>query len=161
MTMLRSTSPLSARWLGAVVAIGITGCTPSAQSQQTVVLKPGQDLAAAVDRAPEGTRFRLEPGVYRQQTIRPKDRQEFVGQEGAILNGAMVLERWKDDAGVWRHEGLPEPLDFRGECSDGRELCGHREDLFVNAQLYQRVEFLDRSGPGEMVLRRPHGLPGR
>jgi len=35
-------------------------------------LTPGQNLEAIVAHAPEGTRFRFEPGIYRQQTIRPK-----------------------------------------------------------------------------------------
>jgi hypothetical protein len=131
-----------------VAVIGITGCATAAQSQQTIVLKPGQDLGAVVGHAPEGTRFLLEPGIYRQQTIRPKDRQEFIGQNGTILSGAMVLGSWTNDAGLWRHEGLPEPLQFRGQCRDGGELCGHREDLFVDGQLYRRVDSLDRLGPG-------------
>ena len=99
--------------------------------------------------APEGTRFLFEPGLYRQQTIRPKNRQEFIGQEGAILSGAMVLASWTEHSGIWQHEGLPEPLHLRGECDDGRELCRQREDLFVNGRLYQRVAFLEDLGPGE------------
>jgi parallel beta-helix repeat protein len=132
----------------AVAILGITGCSPPAQSQQTIVLSPGQNLAAIVAHAPEGTRFLFEPGIYRQQMIRPKNRQEFIGQEGAILSGAMVLASWTDYSGLWKHEGLPEPLDFRGECDDGRDLCGHREDLFVDGRLYKRVEFLEELGSG-------------
>ena len=87
--------------------------------------------------APEGTQFRLEPGIYRQQTIRPKNRQKFNGQDGVILTGAMVLESWTNAAGIWKQEGLPGPLPFHGECEDGGELCRFREDLFVNDRLYQ------------------------
>ena len=91
--MLRETSRPCSLWRGAVTAIGIAGCSPSGHSQQTIVLTPGQDLEVMVAHAPEGTRFRFEPGIYRQQTIRPKNRQEFIGQEGVILSGAMVLDR--------------------------------------------------------------------
>jgi len=65
-----------------------------------------------------------------------------------ILSGAMVLESWTNESGLWKHEGLPEPLHFRGECDDDRDLCGHREDLFFNGRLYHRVESLDDLGPG-------------
>jgi parallel beta-helix repeat protein len=146
--MLRAMSGPSGLWLGAVATIGITGCAPAAQSQQTIVLKPGQDLESIVAHAPEGTRFLFEPGIYRQQTIGPKNRQEFIGQGGAILSGAMVLANWTEDSGRWRHEGLPEALPFKGECADGRALCAHREDLFFNGRLYQRVELIDHLAPG-------------
>jgi hypothetical protein len=66
--MLRSTPRSRGLWLGAVTTLGITGCSPSAQGQQTIVLKPGQNLEAIVAHAPEGTRFRFEPGIYREQT---------------------------------------------------------------------------------------------
>jgi parallel beta-helix repeat protein len=145
--MLRVTSRPTVLWLGALVVIGSTGCVPSAQSQQTIVLKPGDNLEAIVAHAPEGTVFRFEPGTYRQQTIRPKNRQKFIGQDGVILSGAMVLESWTRESGLWKHDALPEPLDFRGECADGTDLCGHREDLFLNGQLYRRVESLDELGP--------------
>ena len=86
------------------------GCVESAQSRQTVVLKPGQDIAAIAAGSPEGTQFRFEPGVYRQQAIRPRDRQRFVGQPGVILNGAMELTAWTAEAGLWQSEQLPPPL---------------------------------------------------
>lgn len=146
--MLRAISESGIPWLRVAAVIGITGCSPGAQGQQTVVLRPGHNLEAIVAHSPEGTRFLFEPGVYRQQTIRPNNRQEFIGKEGAILSGAIVLGSWTDGSGLWKHEGLPEPLSFRGECADGRDLCGYREDLFVNGQLYQRVEFLEDLGPG-------------
>ena len=145
--MPRATSRPSGLWLGAVATIGITGCTVAAQSQQTVVLKPGQNLQAVVAHAPERTRFLFEPGIYRQQTIRPKSRQEFIGQEGAILSGAMVLASWTNHSGLWVHEGLPRPLRFHGECEDGGQLCQFREDLFIDDRVYTRVENLDDLPP--------------
>ena len=99
-------------------------------------------------RAPEGARFVFEPGVYRQQTIYPKDRQQFIGQDGVVLNGAMALTAWTNVAGLWQTDGLPKPLDFHGDCEDDRQLCNRREDLFVNGRLYQRRPALARPGLG-------------
>jgi hypothetical protein len=146
--MLTVTSRSGILWLVALAVIVSTSCVLSAQQNRAVVLKPGQNLEAIVARSPEGTRFHFEPGVYRQQTIYPKSGQKFIGQDGVILSGAMELNSWTNESGLWKHEGLPDPLHFRGECDDGRDLCGPREDLFFNGRLYQRVEFLDDLGPG-------------
>ncbi len=146
--MLRFRSRTRGQWLGVAAAIWITGCAPPAQGRQTIVVRPGQNLATIVADAPEGTRFLFEPGIYRQQTIRPKNRQEFIGQDGTILNGAMVLADWTNEAGVWKHEDLPDPLPFRGYCRDGTDLCKHREDLFFNGRLYHRVDSRGDLGPG-------------
>lgn len=146
--MRRAMSGMRDLLLGASAVVGLVGCGPSAQSEETLVVKPGQDLQAIVAHAPEGTRFRLEPGIYRQQTVRPKDRQEFIGQEGTILNGAMVLASWTRESGFWVHAGLPEPMHARGECADGTDLCTYREDLFLDGRLYKRVGSLDDLAPG-------------
>jgi hypothetical protein len=131
-----------------VVVIVSASCVLSAQSPHAVLVKPGQDLQEIVENAPEGTRFRFEPGVYRQQTIYPKNQQEFIGRDGVLLSGAMELRNWTDESGRWQHEDLPDSLPFHGECEDGGHLCKLREDLFVNGRLYERVASLDELGPG-------------
>ncbi|HZD52646.1 MAG TPA: right-handed parallel beta-helix repeat-containing protein, partial [Woeseiaceae bacterium] len=146
--MLRMFSIREILWLAAAGVIGSTGCVQSAQNPPTVVVLPGQNIQEVVDASPAGTRFLFQPGIYRQQTIRPKDRQQFIGQEGVILNGAMELKSWTEQAGLWQHEGLPDPLRFHGKCDDGGELCLFREDLFVNGRPYRRVASLADLGPG-------------
>jgi Right handed beta helix region len=147
--MLRMMSRERIAWLVALTIIFSAGCVLSAQSPQTVVVKPGQDIQEMVANSPEGTRFRLEPGVYRQQTIYPQDRQEFIGQEGVILSGAMELRSWTKESGLWKHEDLPHPLPSHGECENGWELCRLREDLFIDGRLYERVASLDELGSGQ------------
>ena len=45
-----------------------------------------------VDKYPEGgTTFILEAGVYRMQSVIPNDGDIFVGENGAVMNGAMLL----------------------------------------------------------------------
>jgi Right handed beta helix region len=124
-----------------------TGCVLSAQQQRTVVLEPGQDIQEIVENSPQGTRFRFEPGIYRRQAIKPKDRQEFIGQDGVILSGAMELRNWTKKSGFWKSKRLPRPLRSHGECEDGGDLCLHREDLFFNGRLYKRVESMDELRP--------------
>ena len=60
-----------------------------------------------------------------------------------ILSGATELDKWTKEAGFWRADGLPVPLPLHGECAAGRDLCTHREDLFFNGRLYERVKSLD------------------
>ena len=148
--MLRVTSKRRILRLAALAVIGGTGCVPSAQSEQSVVLKPGQNLEAIVAQAPEGMRFQFEPGIYRQQTIRPKNRQEFIGQDGTILSGAMELKAWQKRSGFWHTKNtLPRPLPSDDDvCASGRDLCHFREDLFFDGRLYERVGSLDDLAPG-------------
>jgi len=91
-------------------------CAPAAIGRQKraefdqIVLRPGHDIQQAIDSHPEGTNFVLTPGIYRQQSFTPKNRQRFVGQTGAILNGALQLTQWRFDGAFWRHDDLPKPL---------------------------------------------------
>jgi hypothetical protein len=135
-------------WLVAIAHVVSSGSAVSAHEQETVVLRPGQNIQAIVERSLEGTRFVFEPGTYRHQAIYPKNRQEFIGQEGVILSGAIELTTWSSKQGVWTADGLPRPLPFHGECEDGGDLCKFQEDLFVNGRLFERAGSLDELGPG-------------
>jgi parallel beta-helix repeat protein len=136
-------------WVGgSAAALVDSGGALSAPQPPEINLSPGQDIQAIVEDAPKGTRFLFEPGIYRQQTIHPKDQQEFVGQHGVILSGAMKLRTWTKTSTFWRSELLPPPLPFHGECEDGQDLCKRREDLFVSGRLYQRVDAFDDMASG-------------
>lgn len=126
-----------------LLALVLTNCGNTA----TVTLWPGDDIQEAVDLAPEGAMFILETGVYRQQKVSPKDGQRFIGKDGAVLNGAMVLSDWQNDGIYWIQSGLRAPLRPRGSCQGQAKLCMHREDLFVDGKLFQRVASLDKLGP--------------
>lgn len=71
-----------------------------------VVLQPGDDLQAAVDANPEGTVFRLEPGTYRQQSLRPKSYQVFIGSRSedgerlSVLDGEGITAEAFDGLGA-------------------------------------------------------------
>lgn len=133
--------------LVALLAPQVAGCAQAAGAPETVVARPGDDLAALTAGAPEGTRFLLEPGLYRRQTIRPRNRQELIGKSGAVLSGAMELGSWTSRPPWWVAGNLPRALPFHGECAAGRDLCSRREDLFVDGRLYRRVASLDELGP--------------
>ena len=146
--MIRTTARANASWLAGLALCAGGAWALSAEDDGTVVLRPGQDFQAIVAGSPEGTRFELEPGIYRRHTIHPKSRQKFVGRGEVILSGAMELSDWSREGEFWRSQRLPPPLPFHGECLEGRELCTAREDLFFNDRVYQRVGSLEDLGPG-------------
>jgi hypothetical protein len=142
-----------------VATVAGSGCALSAQENADVFLAPGEDVQEILESSPEGTRFHFEPGIYRQQTIHPKDRQEFIGQDGVVLSGAIVLANWKKftrpktavaepSSGLWVTEGLPPAVEGGGKCMEGRNFCNWTEDLFFGDRPYERVGDLDELGPG-------------
>jgi parallel beta-helix repeat protein len=138
-------SRLLVLWFAALAVSVSAGC--ETRGDGPVTLEPGQDLQGIAASSPEGTRFYFRPGVYREQIIYPRNRQEFIGQGGVILNGAMELKNWRKQDRFWVAEGLPPPLGSHGNCKKERELCAFPEDLFVDNQVYERVGSLDRLGP--------------
>jgi parallel beta-helix repeat protein len=52
-----------------------------------IVIQPGANIQAIVDSKPAGSTFYLTAGVYRSQTIQPRNGDKFIGQAGAVLTG--------------------------------------------------------------------------
>src|SRR5947208_2089944 len=63
---------------------------------QTVTLNPGDDIQAAVDANPEGTKFILNAGVYHTASVIPKDYDQFIGNPArqAVLSGSTVVNNF-------------------------------------------------------------------
>ncbi len=104
-----------------------------------VQVTPQSELREIVARSPENTVFSFAPGVYRGIYIEPKNGQRFVGKDGVVLTGAMILDKWSRDGDFWVAEGLPEQLQPHGGCLKESPGCRFREDLFVNDQVFKRV----------------------
>jgi parallel beta-helix repeat protein len=61
----------------------------------TVTLSPITDIQTAVNSNPPGTAFLLLHGVYRAMSVTaPKNGDSFIGQSGAVLDGAKLLSGW-------------------------------------------------------------------
>lgn len=113
----------------------------ASKAEQTVIvnLKPGDRIAEIVADAPAGTTFNLAPGVYRYQSVQPKDRQKFIGKGDVVLNGATVLTDWQLNDGLWVAVWAEPRRHPSGSCRKEAPLCSHREDLFVDGIVYQKV----------------------
>ena len=53
-------------------------------------IHPGTPIQQVVNQNPAGTRFVLKAGIHTRQTVTPKDRMEFRGEPGAVLDGQDV-----------------------------------------------------------------------
>lgn len=60
--------------------------------QGDVVIEPGESIQAAVNSHGEGTVFIIAAGVHQNQTVSPKQMQQFIGEPGAILDGGGTTE---------------------------------------------------------------------
>ncbi len=68
------------------IAVTVTG------PGEEIRVRPGDDLQTLVSRSPAGTTFRLMAGVYRRQSITPRDGMTFVGEPGTVLDGELITE---------------------------------------------------------------------
>jgi hypothetical protein len=95
---------------------------PSKAQAVTVTLSPGANIQSAVDKNNNGTKFILQPGVYRMQSVVPKPGDIFTGQTGADLNGSKVLTNWVQKGTYWTSSGAPALNSPHGDssqfCSD-------------------------------------------
>ena len=63
----------------------------------TVSLYPSSNIQTVINAKPAGTTYELTAGVYRMQTITPKDGDTFIGQGAAVLNGSRLATRFSQE----------------------------------------------------------------
>ena len=130
--------------------LGLLITSTSQVESSAIAIKPGDDVAKIVKRAPAGTTFHLHPGLYRMQYARPKNGQKFIAKGEVVFNGATILSGWRNVDGFWVARGPEKRQPPSGRCLAKTPLCGHNEDLFVNGIVYLRVASLSDVGPGKM-----------
>ena len=116
----------------------------SAQAAQaTVTLSPGADVQKAVTAAPAGTAFVLKPGIYRMQSVQPKNNDTFSGSGTVVFDGAEVLSftEGAGGSGVWVANAAP-VAETRGVCDATHPLCMQDRDLFIDSVLQTPVASL-------------------
>src|SRR5579872_5446810 len=137
----------------AMVLCVMLGAAPPADAA-SVTLSPGANIQSAVNSNPAGTTFVLQAGVYHWQGVTsPKNGDSFIGQAGAIMDGAEVLTGWTQVSinGVlyWTTAGgTPKPTPSCGAtplsacCDPGYPGCAYVQNLYVNDVEYQHVTSL-------------------
>src|SRR5579862_7615553 len=94
--MSRGLGPLAAVIMLLAVSFALAGATLSAPRRNgDVRVQPGDNLMEIVAKNPPGTTFRFAVGLYRLQSIVPKDGDTFLGESsGAVLNGSQRLTQF-------------------------------------------------------------------
>src|SRR5690349_18149594 len=81
-------------FLSAYVIVSVlllAGCTGVCAAQTQVTINPGHNVFQSVDANPPGTTLLLKAGVHRMQSAAPKDGDTFIGEDGAVMNGSLLL----------------------------------------------------------------------
>lgn len=115
-------------------------------------------IQALVAKAPLGATFCIAAGVHREQLIAPKDGQIFIGEPGAILNGAETISGIRQEGRFW--VGAAVKLNIRpfGTCLKSRPRCNDPERFFLDDQPLEPVSNLADLRPGAVFQ---DGLAGR
>ncbi len=118
-----------------------------------VLVQPSDNIQALVAEHPLRTSFVIASGIYRLQSIQPKDGDSFTGQPGAILNGAQVLQGFKQDGQNWVTEvPVKSQPSYRGQCDRKHPACKYPEDLFFDSRPLTRISSLSLVAPGKWYL---------
>jgi hypothetical protein len=106
-----------------------------------------------VQQNPPGTEFHIQAGVYRLQSIIPKDGDAFVGEPGAILSGAQLLTQFTRSGRFWTAAvQATRRSEYRGQCAAAHPACTYPEDLFLDNRPLGRVAGLEDVHPGKWYL---------
>lgn len=105
-----------------------------AQGREPVSIWPGTAIQPLVNQNPEGTLFYLRAGVHRLQSITPKNGQVFLGEDGAVLNGAAVVNGFVRDGAHWRAFAAPSAEPAHGDCNASHPRCREVNDVFVDGR---------------------------
>jgi hypothetical protein len=143
--VIKSAGNLKSIQLMASAMVSVVFLTTQLLSQMTVTLKPGQSIQAAVNGHPVGTTFLISAGVYRQQSIVPKDGDIFIGSPGADLNGSAIVSGFKFDSttNLWAaHVNAHPPTSTVGVCFNWGPMCKYPEDIYFDNTLFHRVPSL-------------------
>lgn len=123
-----------------------------AEGVDVVRIEPGDDAEAIAEAHPPGTTYIIGAGLHRGFVAVAEDGDRFLGEVGAVLNGAVVLDGWepetRDGRTVWEREGLGLEEEYRGLMDEGHEREGLRHDLYVDGGVMRHVPSVDDVGAG-------------
>ncbi|MBV8357757.1 MAG: right-handed parallel beta-helix repeat-containing protein [Deltaproteobacteria bacterium] len=137
-----------------LVAVSVTVGWNGSAVAATVTLSPGDSIQNAVNTNPAGTTFVLQPGVYRNNGVTlstSNNGDSFIGQAGAIMDGAIVLTGWTQVSinGVlyWTTAGgtplaTPACSNAFSCCMPNYPGCNYVQDLYLDDVEYQHVTSL-------------------
>ncbi len=123
--------------------VSVSWSSSAQGTSATVYIAPGQNIQALVDQHPAGTQYVLQSGMHRLQQIKPKDRDVFRGEMGAVLSGARLLTTFVQAGSHWYATDQTQEGRLHGTCAVDAPRCNRPEDLFVNNK--RLIHVSDRS----------------
>lgn len=149
----RAAASLGLLLLAVMVYLVFVHWKVEALAAQQIEVRPGEDIQALVSKYPPGTTFQITPGVYRLQSVRPKNGDSFIGQPGAILTGAVLLTSFARQGQYWvANVSVTQQASYPGKCDAQHPACTFPEDLFLDSVPLQRVTGLSEVSPGKWYL---------
>jgi hypothetical protein len=140
---------------GLIPALLLTAVVAQPQTL-TVTLSPGANVQSIVNANPENTTFLFQPGIYRLQSIQPKNGDSFVGQNNPILSGARVLTAFTRQGNYWVAGGQTQQGQLAGVCLAQHPMCQYPEDLYFDNVPLLHVASLSAVGPGSWYFDYPN-----
>ena len=137
----------------AALALFLTAAlVPTGPVGAPVVVGPHQRIQDLVERSPEGTSFLIQAGVHRLESVVPKNGDSFIGEPGAILNGAVVIKAFERQGNYWTAPCSNLKVEGPGKCQPQYPACTLPEDLFVDDEPLRRVASLADLAPRTWYL---------
>lgn len=122
---------------------------------QEIRIEVGDAPSAVVAGSPGGSTFVFAPGVHRMtKAISPRQGDVFRGEDGAILNGSVVLEAsaFTSSNGLWAVEVSPRASARNGDCQTGWPRCEVAVDLYLDDRPLRHVGQRDYVRSGQWYL---------
>jgi hypothetical protein len=101
-------------------------------ADRQIVVKPEDDIEALVQKSSPGTTFRVQAGLYRLQSVSPKDGDSFIGEPGSVLSGAKLLSEFTRQGRFWVAKVHAERSESHGQCDEDAPGCVFPEDVFID-----------------------------
>ncbi len=118
-----------------------------------VSVYPWQNLEDMVNSYPGGTTFVIKTGVHRMQYAVPKSYDSFIGESGAVMNGAQHLTSFSQSGSYWvAHVYASSKTSDSSLCESTHPGCDFPEQLFFDDGAKIRVLYLSQVGPGKWYL---------
>jgi hypothetical protein len=123
---------------------------PAVRSCTGIRVPAGSSIQAAIDANPGGATLCLGAGVHRlSKALVPKAGQRLVGEQGAILNGAIPVASFRRAGTAWVARGVVTTTPItNGVCMPGYSGCRYSEAVFYDSRPLWRVTSLSELGAG-------------
>jgi hypothetical protein len=122
---------------------------PYSIPSNAIALYPSDNLQSKVSNAPEGATFVLKSGLFRQAQISPRNRQVFVAESGAVMNGSKLLSPFREGNYYVAYGQNQQNQMLAGSCESGYPRCSYPEELFMDDRRLIHVSSTSAVGPGK------------